>query len=59
MAHEFVLAQPDWLVQREITTSTRLSPTLLSKENQRGFETDDKHSDGHSLSIHILSSLRY
>jgi hypothetical protein len=33
MAHAFVLSQPGWLMQGEITTSSGLSPTQLSNNN--------------------------
>jgi hypothetical protein len=35
--------------------SIRLSPTLLSSQNQRGFQTFDKRNDSHRCWIHILS----
>jgi hypothetical protein len=56
VAHAFVLPQPEWLMQVEITNSStyvcRLSATLLSNKNQRGFHTIVRLSEGQAYLKH-------
>jgi hypothetical protein len=75
MAHAFFLPQPEWLIQGEIITSSmyiymyvcmnecmyvcRLSPTLISNKNQRGFRSINKRGDGHHHWIQVITSLMY
>jgi hypothetical protein len=59
VAHAFLLPQPKWLLLCEITTYIRLSPTMLSNKNQRGFLNIDNWSVGHCQWIYIFFSLMY
>jgi hypothetical protein len=47
------------MVHGEITTSSRLSLTLLNNKNQKDFKTIDRRSDGHRLLIRLLTSKMY
>jgi hypothetical protein len=43
----------------EISTSSRLSPSMLSSKNQRGYQTIDRRSGGQCRWFLVLSGLMY
>jgi hypothetical protein len=51
MAHVVALPRPEGLMQGEVATSSRFSPTLLSNKIQKEFQTIKRRSDGHHARI--------